>query len=585
MSKRINFVFSQEPTESYAEWQIERFVLKFQPQYRDEWHFHSQERQPEYFLLAQYAALPVILTPELLNYLRDQFLPRVDWIAEADLLLSDLCRSIGFEQYILMPEVREVLLAKLQQEHAKILPEIAKKIINYSRYLAQTNSYITHKELRKQEWSAMGVIVEEQQNLANQISLAFVQADAGISGATMNSSARREMEHLAGLVKEFAPSLQDFPALLAYAEQVTRVMNQPELVDPQELRRSYMYGDRELPKLEKLIPEAASLLPENSSSGQSADISEFEFDVAEFIESPESLQRIPYKFEVATIELQESRNLLGQKSNPKVVINRRTKENWQYVETLEPKLNLELVKIPAGSFVMGASQNELEAQEFERPQHSVNVPEFYIGKYSITQAQWRFGASLPRIDRELDRNPSNFKGTNLPVEQVSWREAIEFCARLSVYTGREYSLPSDAEWEYACRAGTVTPFHFGETIDPKVANYDGGYVYGRGQKGIYPSKTILVGSLNAANEYGLHDMHGNVWEWCQDHWHNNYQGAPENGSAWINTNAEENDYRVLRGGAWALNPSYCRSAVRNDLNPGLRFNDVGFRVVSRARTS
>jgi formylglycine-generating enzyme required for sulfatase activity len=102
---------------------------------------------------------------------------------------------------------------------------------------------------------------------------------------------------------------------------------------------------------------------------------------------------------------------------------------------------------------------------------------------------------------------------------------IEFCARLSRYTGREYGLPSEAEWEYACRANTVTPFHFGETIDPQVANYNGGYVYGRGQKGIDRSKTIPVGSLNAANEYGLHDMHGNVWEWCQDHWHNNYQGA------------------------------------------------------------
>jgi formylglycine-generating enzyme required for sulfatase activity len=478
--------------------------------------------------------------------------------------------------------VREILLAKLQREHAEVLPEVARKIINYSRYLAQTNSYITHKELRKQEWSAMGVIVEEQQNLANQISLAFVQANAGISGATMNSSARREMEHLASLVQEFAPSLQNFPALLAYSEQVTRVINHPELIDLQELRRSYISSGLELPKLEKLIPEAAFISPENLLLNESIDT--FEFEVAEFIEALEPLRRVTYQFEVATIELKESRNLLGRKSTPKVVINRRAKKDWQYVETLEPNLTLELIKIPTGRFMMGAPEAEDESRENERPQHFVDLSEFYMGKYPITQAQWLFGANLPQIDRKLDPDPSRSKGQNLPVEKVSWLEAIEFCARLFVHTGHEYNLPSEAEWEYACRAGTVTPFHFGETIDPQVANYDGGYVYGRGRTGTYRKKTIPVGSLNAANEYGLHDVHGNVWEWCQDHWYPNYQGAPENGSAWINANAEENKSRVLRGGSWLNYPSSCRSAARSNCNPDNRDDLVGFRVVSRART-
>jgi formylglycine-generating enzyme required for sulfatase activity len=314
------------------------------------------------------------------------------------------------------------------------------------------------------------------------------------------------------------------------------------------------------------------------------DFQTFGFDVAEFVEMPEPLQRIPYKFEVATIELKESRNLLGRKSTPKIVINRQIKKDWQYVETLEPNLPLELIKIPTGHFMMGALEAEDESRENERPQHFVDVSEFYMGKYPITQAQWLFGANLPQIDRKLDPDPSRFKGQNLLVEQVSWLEAIEFCARLSVHTGREYSLPSEAEWEYACRAGTVTPFHFGETIDPKVANYDGDGVYGGGQTGIARNKTIPVGSLNAANEYGLHDMHGNVWEWCQDHWHDNYHGAPENGSVWINANAEENKSRVLRGGSWLDVPSFCRSAVRYNYNPEYRSYYVGFRVVSRART-
>jgi formylglycine-generating enzyme required for sulfatase activity len=253
--------------------------------------------------------------------------------------------------------------------------------------------------------------------------------------------------------------------------------------------------------------------------------------------------------------------------------------------SLSQGVELAMVRIPAGEFMMGSLSVELEGQDNEKPQHLVKVPEFYFGKYPVTQAQWRSIANLSAINQELNPDPSTFKGDSLPVETVSWLDVIEFCARLSGYTGREYGLPSEAEWEYACRANTVTPFHFGETIDSQVANYNGGYVYGRGQKGIDRSKTIPVGSLNAANEYGLHDMHGNVWEWCQDHWHNNYQGAPENGSTWINTNASLNNYKVMRGGSWDTNPSYCRSAIRNYSIPANRINFVGFRVVSRAMTS
>jgi formylglycine-generating enzyme required for sulfatase activity len=253
--------------------------------------------------------------------------------------------------------------------------------------------------------------------------------------------------------------------------------------------------------------------------------------------------------------------------------------------SLSQGVEIAMVRIPAGEFMMGSLSAELESQDNEKPQHLVKVPEFYFGKYPVTQAQWRPIANLSAINQELNPDPSTFKGDSLPVETVSWLDVIEFCARLSRYTGREYVLPSEAEWEYACRANTVTPFHFGETFDPQVANYNGGYVYGRGQKGIDRSKTIPVGSLNAANEYGLHDMHGNVWEWCQDHWHNNYQGAPENGSAWIDTNADEGNYKVLRGGSWDSNPSYCRSAARSLDYPESRDDSVGFRVVSRAMTS
>jgi formylglycine-generating enzyme required for sulfatase activity len=255
----------------------------------------------------------------------------------------------------------------------------------------------------------------------------------------------------------------------------------------------------------------------------------------------------------------------------------------QFAEPLGSGVELEMVRIPAGDFMMGSPQQESERYKDESPQHLVTVPEFYLGKYPVTQSQWRLVADLPQVERELQREPSNFKGDDLPVEQVSWFDVQEFCQRLSVLTGREYRLPSEAEWEYACRAGTTTPFHFGEMISTDVANYNGDYVYGIGEKGIYRGKTTPVGSFNAANNFGLYDMHGNVLEWCLDHYHSDYEGAPIDGSAWIDPNAEQDAYRELRGGSWVSDPQNCRSACRNYyVIPVGHVNYVGFRVVCEA---
>ena len=226
-----------------------------------------------------------------------------------------------------------------------------------------------------------------------------------------------------------------------------------------------------------------------------------------------------------------------------------------------------MVSIPGGSFKMGSQAGEKKRRDNESPQHDVTVPAFFMGKYQVTQEQYQ---------QIMGKNPSNFKGDKRPVEMVSWDDAVEFCKQLSQKTGRTYRLPSEAEWEYACRAGTTTPFHFGETITGELANYAAFETYASEPQGKYRDETTLVGQF-PANAFGLYDMHGNVWEWCQDTWHGSYKGAPKDGSAWIK---DTNRSQVLRGGSWSNYPENCRSAFR-DFSVTHDYNNflIGFRVV------
>ncbi|NEO30501.1 MAG: SUMF1/EgtB/PvdO family nonheme iron enzyme [Symploca sp. SIO3C6] len=330
-------------------------------------------------------------------------------------------------------------------------------------------------------------------------------------------------------------------------------------------------------------------------------------------ERPQSIQKwlnllniTPTKGEYKTLELPLSTvefETVIVDARGKVVKREPNQQAKFFIEYLGNDVSLEMVYIPGGKLLMGTEDQEIERliQKFgwqrfnrEKPQHEVTVKPFFIGKYPVTQAQWRAIASREdlKVERELKPNPANFRNSqdrdSRPVEQVSWYDAVEFCQRLSKQTGREYRLPSEAEWEYACRALTKTPFHFGETITDKLANYRASSTYASEPKGKYRGQTTPVG-IFPPNAFGLYDMHGNVWEWCANNWHQHYEGAPHDGIAWAELdiawaeldNDNNNYYQVLRGGSWISNPTDCRCAHRN--NYDIRRDDIdlniGFRVV------
>jgi sulfatase modifying factor 1 len=235
------------------------------------------------------------------------------------------------------------------------------------------------------------------------------------------------------------------------------------------------------------------------------------------------------------------------------------------VVDLEGGVDMELVWIEPGTFTMGSPSSE-ESRQDDEAQHRVTLTKgFWMGKYEVTQEQWQ---------QVMGSNPSNFKGAKNPVEQVSWDDCQEFLRKLN---GKgvegDVRLPTEAEWEYACRAGTTTVFHYGDDLDASIANFSGNYPYGRGKKGEYRKKTVTVGTFKP-NAFGLYDMHGNVWEWCQD-WYDNYPS----GIATDPTGPSSGSRRVLRGGAWYDLARRCRSARRLWFVPTFRRYDLGFRVV------
>ncbi|NJR19748.1 MAG: formylglycine-generating enzyme family protein [Calothrix sp. CSU_2_0] len=571
-------LFTPEQDTERARQIVERFINRFDESYR---------------LLAYHTALPLVLTPELVNYLRVEFLrdANIPWVAEVDLLLSDLCRQVGYELYAMDTAVRAYLLGKMQEELGiEQMQLVAKGLINYVKYLAQNNPYISPKELQTQQWAAMVYLDEQREKAISEITQAFKDAVAVNTAIATGLVNRSEMARLAKITQELAPQLSAYENLVEYARLVSRVLNNAEDIDRTDLRRSYSVAGEELPSLEIFLPSGRTQEEIGDISTQFEGfppLQTFDFEIANIVledgktedETTPAINLQPFEFEVAAIEVKKP-GLFQRKTE--LIINRRRQQAYGFIEYLENKGNeiaLEMVQIPSGRFTMGAPETEKGSSDDERPQHEVTVPTFFMGKYPVTQAQWKFVASLPQVNRELKPDPSRFKGENRPVECVSWFDAVEFCDRLTQYTKRPYRLPSEAEWEYACRAGTTTPFHFGETITSELANYNAEYTYGAGVKGTNRRETTEVGSFGVANAFGLFDMHGNVWEWCTDQWHSNYKGAPTDDSAWIDNNSNDNQSRLLRGGSWGSYPLNCRSASRYLNNPDYGLNYIGFRVV------
>ncbi len=337
--------------------------------------------------------------------------------------------------------------------------------------------------------------------------------------------------------------------------------------------------------LAAIIPLASSLnsIPIVNKSPQNLSIEPTEPLVIRQPVVPQSLapNLSTFEFTVVTVNQQGK------------TISREIKQGRMFIEDLGSGIALEMVYIPGGKFLMGSPETEQGRSNTESPQHWVTVPGFYMGKYPVTQEQYQVLTGT---------NPSYFRGrdssSKQPVERVSWSAAVIFCKRLSKLTRKNYKLPSESQWEYACRAGTITPFHFGETLNPKLANYNrekhlkkrsAEYFQANNASNVFDMNENLselqehsqegtkeVGYFQIANAFGLYDMHGNVWEWCQDIWHYNYEGAPTNGSPW--ESGENSRYRLLRGGSWFDSGGSCRSAYRSDGAIDYDNFNCGFRV-------
>jgi len=507
--------------------------------------------------LAYHAAFPIALTPHLLYRLWANFQQdiqgedlKIPWIAVADLLLSSLCHEVGRELYEMEPEIRNVLLEQLNnnprfnKNNHKRIETLAHFLLAYIQQQLNSPKNSVRSMAQVQRWTALAYIYPE-----------LAARDLALQLTQLSLDEKTEWVRMSKLAETLAAPLKEaqFEPLLTYLQGM------------RELARGNEQGVAS--KFDQLSTHNNRLVV----AGVTLSIPEFEksaWNINTVQVPPPALHQL--ELEMAELIKQPRFMRLGSKW----IVNRHKVQARVFYEQLGQNTILEMVQIQGGEFKMGSPEKEGDYRE--QPQHLVNIAPSFLSRCPVTQAQWEAIARKDKVRIDLRPTPSRFQGENLPVEQVTWFEAIEFCERLQLQTGRPYRLPSEAEWEYACRAGTDTPFHFGETISPKVATYDSTQKYRSGPKGKSSKQTTEVGSHQAANAFGLSDLHGNVWEWCADHWYDNYINANVDGTA--RTSNHRSSHRVIRGGSWLDIPNVCRSGYRNGVPPGNKVLTIGIRV-------
>jgi Sulfatase-modifying factor enzyme 1 len=433
------------------------------------------ERYGEMMLdFACHAAFPQMLTTELVYLLRqllhERYKLELPWSAAPELLLSNLCDTAGYDLYGMSVGVRRVLLEKLVAKHGrKRLDELAQWMGEYIKYRLERDFSSRARVFGDpSEWTVLACLKDDEiaQAIKEQLRQLLAETEYPY-----------DRFQLSALVEDHADLL---------AQQGLRPFKLQDLAQRIEANKL------DAPELEDLIEQIRSIMIYNNFPLlQSKEISyaTISFEQTE-IDSGDAL----YSFEFETVQVDER----GK------IVHREQGKAFAFREPLAPDISLEMVWITSGEFMMGSPDTEHDRWEDESPQHQVTIQQpFFIGKYPVTQAQWRVIANTPQVEREL--NPSsNSKGDNRPVEKVSWDEAVEFCQRLSRETGRDYRLPTEAEWEYVCRAGTTTPFYFGKTITGKLANYDSDVTYLQERKTKSKGETTSVGDF-PPNAFGLYD--------------------------------------------------------------------------------
>ncbi len=533
--------------------------------------------------LAWFAALPLILTPELVNYLRVHFLSDcggAPWISEADLLLSDLCRPIGYEQFALDQDVRAVLIAELAAapDGAARMREAARLLLRYCRHLGRGGAGLSPAELQAEQWSAMAYLEEQRGTAAREITVALGQAwTAAAPGAGVGGCPAAELARLVRLTEALRENLAAHPQLLDYAAEVARLLRDPAAL----AQRLTAAGT---PGALRLVENV--LVPDLSGAGPPAP--------PDSTESPALVEEPPTPF----------RDPITGSTEPGPA----------------------MVWLPGGTFRMGSPEGV--GEDRERPAHPVRLSHYAVGRYPVTVGEFRRFVESSGYHTEAEtgegayvwdktewvkrkdaswRNPYFKQTDEHPVVCISWKDAQAYCNWLGEATGQRYGLLTEAQWEHACRAGSEGLYCFGDD-----AGQLGDYAWYGGQAS---DGTRPVGGKRA-NAWGLHDLHGNCWEWCAD-WYADYDKANPVGSAVrVGSAARTGDLedpevnaaagphsgpyavtdtaqhppsenpsgsatgsnRVIRGGAWHHTADYCRAAYRSRSAPSYRHSNLGFRL-------